>query len=139
MTVKQMALTVSGFILLGLGIVGAALPVMPTTPFVIASAVCFSGGNSKFSGWLQKNRYFGSFIEHYRKKSGVPMKTKLTALATLWTGLTLSMVLMQNPLLYIILPIVGGCVTAHILLMRPRKAEDTGKPLEPEAIPEPEE
>lgn len=121
MAIKTLVLTIAGFSLLGLGIVGAALPVMPTTPFVLLSAICFTGSNQKFAAWLTKTKYFGSFIENYREKRGVPLKVKIAAIAFLWGGLAVSFVLTQNSIVHIVLPIVGACVTLHIALLKTRR------------------
>ncbi len=123
MYIRKIALATAGFVLLGLGIVGIALPVMPTTPFVIASAVCLTGSSPKLAGWLEKNKFFGCYIQNYREKTGVYMKTKIVSVILLWAGLIVSMVLSQNKILFIILPIVGVCVTAHILLLKTREKD----------------
>ena len=120
MITKHIILTLAGFVLLGLGIIGMALPVMPTTPFVLGAAVCLSG-NGRVRPWLMRNRYFGSYIDHYRHRRGVPRDVKWKSILFLWGGLALSFVLLRSSAVRIILPIVGAAVTAHILMLRTRK------------------
>ena len=120
MALKNIVLTIAGFILLGLGAVGAVLPVMPTTPFVLLAAVCFGVSNKKISAWLQRNRFFGPYIENYRTKQGVKKSLKIVSIASLWTGLIISMVIVRATWAYIVLGIVGLCVTIHLLLIKTR-------------------
>ena len=91
MTPKSVLLTTLGFIFLGFGAVGAALPVMPTTPFVLLAAACFSAGNKKISVWLQKSPFFGPYIENYRTHQGIKKSLKIKSVVFLWTGLIISM------------------------------------------------
>lgn len=123
---KNLILSIAGFLLLGLGIIGIAVPVMPTTPFVLGAAVCLSG-HKKVRPWLMKNRYFGSYIENYTRRRGVPRDVKIKSILFLWAGLTVSFVLVANPTVRIILPIVGAAVTTHILMLRTRKEAPAGE------------
>ena len=123
MTPKNLILLISGFILLGLGVVGIVLPVLPTTPFVLLAAVCFSASNMKIAAWLQKNRVFGPYIENYRTKQGIKMSQKIVSIAFLWTGLIISMAIVRTTWIYIVLGIVGIGVTTHLLLIKTKKAD----------------
>jgi hypothetical protein len=48
---------VLGFICVGLGAIGIVLPILPTTPFVLAAAGCFCKSSPKMYNWLLNN-YF---------------------------------------------------------------------------------
>ena len=115
---KRAILIMLGFVFLGLGIVGAALPVMPATPFVLLAAACFSVGNSAIAGWLRRNRIFGPYIENYHTKRGISKRRKAAGVIFVWTGLVISMILTQTLWISVLLGIVGACVTAHLLLMK---------------------
>jgi len=123
MSVKNLFLVAAGFISLGLGAVGVILPVLPTTPFVLLAAICFSAGNQKFYEWLRKNRVFGPYIENYRTRQGISKKHKIASIIFLWTGLIISMVIVRTVLIYVVLGIVGICVTIHLLLIKTKKKE----------------
>lgn len=51
-----------GWISLILGIIGAFLPILPTTPFVILTAYLFSKSSPRLHSWLTSNPYFGDAI-----------------------------------------------------------------------------
>ncbi len=124
MAVKAIIFTIVGVIALGLGIVGVAVPVMPTTPFVIVSVICFTAGNKKLAVKLEQSRFFGEFIQNYRKKTGITRRAKLISLAVLWAGLTISIIITHTVLVCVILSIVGTCVSAHILKIKTKTTSE---------------
>jgi len=97
------------------------IPVLPTTPFVIASAFCFSAGNNKLAVWLKNNRVFGPYIENYRTKQGVDLKLKIASIIFLWVGLGVSMFTVQNLWMTLGLCIIGIAVTVHILMIKTKR------------------
>ncbi|MEG2527091.1 MAG: YbaN family protein [Oscillospiraceae bacterium] len=118
MTLLKPILIVCGSLALALGAVGLALPVFPTTPFIILAAACFAGSSPKLYAWLEHSRIFGAFIVNYRTKSGVPRKTKLAALIFLWSMLALSAFFSKRLWVMGILLVVGIGVSVHILLIK---------------------
>lgn len=120
---KRIALLAAGSVLFAVGAVGLALPVIPTTPFAIASAACFSLSSPKIYAKLASMRFFGDYISNYRNKTGVPLNTKLFSILTLWTLLTVSAVIVNKLYLYIILSAVGTAVTAHISMLKTKKPQ----------------
>jgi len=121
MSIKKIVLVAVGCIFLALGAIGVALPVLPTTPFVLVSAACFGASNERLYNWLLRNRVFGPFIENYRTKQGISVWHKATSIAFLWTGLIISMVTVRTTLIYIVLGIVGAGVTIHLLMIKTKK------------------
>lgn len=61
---------------LGLGLVGVALPVLPTVPFLILSAWAASKGWPAFEIWLLNHRLFGPPIVQWRARGAVPRRAK---------------------------------------------------------------
>jgi len=109
---------------LGLGIVGIFLPLLPTTPFLLLSAFCFAKSSDKFYQWLILNRVFGSYIQNYREKKGIPLKAKIMSVSLLWISILSSIILLKNIYFTIILPVIALLVSIHLLRMKTfRKAE----------------
>ena len=127
MNIKKVALIVSGFIFLAIGAVGVVVPVLPTTPFVLIAAACFSSGNSRLSEWLKRNRVFGPYIENYRTKQGIELRLKIFSIIFLWLGLGISMFFVQSSWAVIALAAVGIAVTVHLLLIK-TKARPPAEP-----------
>jgi len=117
-TLKPILFTALGLACLGLGAVGAFLPVLPTTPFVLLAAACFSAGSKRLHAWLRRSRFFGPYIEHYRTGRGVKASLKITSLIILWAGLAASMAAVRTWWIYLVLGLVGAGVTVHLLLIK---------------------
>jgi len=115
---KQILLAILGLACLGLGAVGAFLPVLPTTPFVLLAAGCFSASSERLHAKLCRSRFFGPYIEHYRTGRGVKLSLKITSLIILWAGLIASMMAVRTWWIYLILGLVGAGGTAHLLLIK---------------------
>lgn len=61
---------------LGLGLVGAVLPVMPTVPFLVVSAWAASKGWPRFELWLLRHRVLGPPVRQWRERGAVPRRAK---------------------------------------------------------------
>lgn len=118
---KNILLSAAGFVLLGLGAVGLALPVWPTTPFVLAAAACFAG-SPRMRERLARMPFFGEHIRNYRERGGLSRRTLITSLAFLWGMLALSGLLAQKLWLAALLLFVGAAVTVHLIMIaKPRR------------------
>ncbi|MCL2591984.1 MAG: YbaN family protein [Defluviitaleaceae bacterium] len=116
--IKKLLLNLLGFICLGLGAIGIFMPGLPTTPFVILAAICFSRSNEKAYKWLKSTKFFGPYIEHYKTKQGVAKRLKIVSIIVVLTSLTISMLMLRTTWAFIVLPIVGLCVSIHIALIK---------------------
>ena len=91
--IKRAVWLVFGLVSLLLGIIGVVLPLLPTTPFILLAAFCFSKGSGRLHTWLLNHRLFGQLIKDWQQYGVITLRVKLIA--------TLSMVLMVSfPLLY---------------------------------------
>ena len=73
-------------IFLALGLIGVALPVVPTVPFLIASAWAASQGWPAFEIWLLNHRLFGPPIVHWRSRGAIPRRIKWLSCAMMATS-----------------------------------------------------
>jgi len=72
---------VGGYLFLLIGIVGIVLPVLPTTPFLIISAGCFSRSNEKIERWLKTHPLLGPPICNWQEFGCIPFRAKVLATA----------------------------------------------------------
>lgn len=77
---------VLGFLMLALGIIGAFLPVMPTTIFIILAAWFFGRSSPAFEAKLLAHPQFGPILIKWREKGAVPVKAKFFACGGMTLG-----------------------------------------------------
>ncbi|WP_372767961.1 YbaN family protein [Pseudoalteromonas sp.] len=100
---------------LSLGILGVFLPLLPTTPFVLLSAFCFSKSSTHLHRWLLNHKLFGDLI-HDWEKYGV-IRTKVKIIATASMVLLISYPLIFMPFVYWLKVIVIVCIFAVLLFI----------------------
>lgn len=107
-----------GFLALGLGCLGIALPVLPTTPFLLLSAFCFARSSQRWYNFLYENRVFGKYLRDYEKHE-MSTANKIRTLLLMWAGMIFCMWLLDfHPHLTIFLTLVGCGVSIHLLCLR---------------------
>jgi uncharacterized protein len=70
-----------GHLCIVLAVIGAILPVMPTTVFVIAAAWCYARGSPRFHRWLQANPVFGPVVRNWEANRAMSRRAKVLAIA----------------------------------------------------------
>jgi len=115
---RRILLITAGFACLAVGLIGIAIPVLPTTPFALLAAACFARSSPRFLAALERSRLFGPFIANYRYHTGISVQRKVFTLAVLWIGLIVSMVLVQRLAITLLLTAIGCGVSAHLLIMK---------------------
>jgi len=121
--IVKILLITAGTISLALGAIGVFLPIIPTTPFLLLAAACYYRSSKRMHRWLLNNKWFGEYIRNYKEGKGIPLKTKIAALAMLWLTIGVSTVFFLNRLLpeLLVLPMqvimiaVAVAVSAHII------------------------
>ncbi|HOY31657.1 MAG TPA: YbaN family protein [Bacteroidales bacterium] len=83
------------FILLGslslcLGMAGIVIPGLPTTPFLLVAAGLYIKSSDRLYSKLYGNRFIGNYISEFYNKKGMSLRTKIFAITTMWTMITLS-------------------------------------------------
>ena len=70
MTIKKIFLVVVGCISLGIGAVGAVLPFLPTFPFLMLTAICFTASSERLNNWFKSTSYIRTTWNHMSKNEG---------------------------------------------------------------------
>lgn len=69
----------AGFLCLLAGLIGVVLPLLPTTPFVLLAAYCFSRGSARWEHWLLTHPQLGPLVHDWRQHHAVPLRAKQLA------------------------------------------------------------
>lgn len=88
--------TAGGFLFFALGMVGAVLPILPTTPFILVAAFCFARSSDRLNGWFKGTKVYKMVLEGYMTKRSMTLRSKLTILVPVTALLAVSFAMMSN-------------------------------------------
>ncbi len=74
--VKKYLFVGLGFVFFALGAIGTLLPVLPTTPFLLAAAFFFAKGSEKFNNWFLSTKLYKNHLESFISERAMTFKTK---------------------------------------------------------------
>ena len=60
-----------GCLFVGLGMIGAVLPLMPTTIFLILATGCFARSSPRLEAWLLNHPRFGPTLRDWRERGAI--------------------------------------------------------------------
>ena len=85
---------VAGWLSVVTGLVGIALPLLPTTPFLLLAAWCFSRGSPRIERWLLEHPRLGPPVRDWRSHRAVPLAAKqfatvMMAASSVWAAIVL--------------------------------------------------
>lgn len=113
MKIKKAAYMVLGCIGVGLGAVGAVVPLLPSFPFLLLAAFCFARSSEKLHNWFVGTKLYKDNLESYVAGKGMTKKTKVRIMVTVTLLMSIGFIMMHAvPVGRIVL----GCVWVfHIL------------------------
>src|SRR5688572_228519 len=85
-----------GWLFVGLAVLGAFLPVLPTTPFLLVASGCFARSSPALNRWLARSPLFGPLLHDWQRYRGIRPHVRATAvtvivgvgaISALWGGL----------------------------------------------------
>ena len=84
---------VTGILFTALGIVGAFLPVLPTTVFLLVATACFARSSPRLHGWLVGHPTFGPPIRNWQDHGAISRSAKRMAIGTMTVVFALTVIL----------------------------------------------
>lgn len=108
-----------GFLFVALGVIGALLPLMPTTIFLILATGCFARSSPRLEAWLLDHPRLGPTLRAWRRDRAIPRRAKWVACAGMAAGyaLFLATVMPHWPIALGVAAAMAGC--AGFILTRP--------------------
>lgn len=114
--------TVLGTLSLALGILGIFLPVLPTTPFLLLSAVLYVRGSQRLYDWLMAHKHLGPYIKNFREHKALPLRVKTVSVSMVWaTLLYCAFFVAKEWWMSVMFIAIAIGVTVHILSYRTLK------------------
>lgn len=89
--VHRYALLGAGVVFVGLGVIGAFLPLLPTTIFLLLAAACFVRSSERAYHWLVNHRFLGIYVRAYLEGKKMPLRAKLITAALIVGTLSFSL------------------------------------------------
>lgn len=115
-SLKRWLLISAGTACVAVGAIGIFVPVLPTTPFLLLAAACYTRSSQRLYYALLHNRLVGSYLRNYLEGRGMTRRAKMWTLCLLWTGIALAAAFGTDSLMIrILLATVLAAVTIHIL------------------------
>ena len=110
---KKLLYLAGGFIGLGLGALGAALPLLPAFPFLLLAAYCFARSSERLHRWFVGTRLYKENLESFVAGRGMTRRTKLRIMTLVTLTMAIGFAMMGRvPVGRVILGIVW---VGHIL------------------------
>lgn len=79
---KKILYILLGCIGVGLGAVGAVVPMLPAFPFLMLAAFCFARSSEKLDTWFKNTRLYKDNLEDFVAGKGMTKKTKVRIMVT---------------------------------------------------------
>jgi uncharacterized membrane protein YbaN (DUF454 family) len=95
-----------GLVMTGIGILGAFLPVMPSTIFFMAAVFFFARSSPRMEKWLLEHPLFGPPVIAWRDHQAIPRKAKYTAFTGMAFGFV-SFLYFAQPGWHLLLPVLA--------------------------------
>jgi uncharacterized membrane protein YbaN (DUF454 family) len=107
----------AGMASIGLAVIGAALPIMPTVPFLILAAWCFGKSNPRLEAKLLDHPRYGPHIRAWRENGAIARVGKIGATFAFAASILLGFFLMAWP--WPLLPVGIAIITLSWIWTRP--------------------
>ena len=113
---KKIIYIVLGCLGVGLGALGAAVPMLPSFPFLLLAAFCFARSSRRLYTWFVGTRLYKRNLESYVQGRGMTLKTKLSILTTVTLLMAVGFIMMKAvPVGRAVLAVVWVCHVIYFL------------------------
>ena len=66
-----------GLLFFGLGALGAFLPVLPTTPFLLLASFFFLRSSTRLNEWFKSTKLYKRYLSNYAEKREMTLRSKI--------------------------------------------------------------
>ena len=108
-------LIILGWFFLALAAIGAVLPILPTTPFLIVALALFSKSSPRFHQMLLNNRWFGPTLRQWEETRTLSRKTKYKVYLIIVAVFSLSIAMVHDQIHYQLMLAALGTILIAII------------------------
>ncbi|PHS33063.1 MAG: hypothetical protein COA95_01785 [Methylophaga sp.] len=119
--IKHSLLIFLGWFFVILGAIGAVLPLLPTTPFLILALTCFAESSPRFHRMLLANKWFGPPLAQWEKSKTIRREIKHKAMLLIIATFSLSIFVLSGRL-GLQLMLIGLCLILLIFVFQLKEA-----------------
>ena len=101
---KRILYIILGCVGVGLGAVGAVVPMLPAFPFLMLAAFCFARSSEKLDRWFKGTKLYQDNLADYVAGRGMTVKTKVRIMITVTLLMSIGFIMMG------LKGIVTGCI-----------------------------
>lgn len=109
MGIKKIVWLILGFVGLGLGAVGAVVPMLPAFPFLMLAAFGFAKSSERLHTWFINTKLYKNNLESFVQGRGMTRATKIRIMATVTLLMSFGFFMMFRKEVYVPC-IILGCV-----------------------------
>ena len=91
---KRIVFIVLGCVSVGLGAVGAVVPLIPAFPFLLLAAYCFARSSEKLHTWFINTKLYKDNLESYVEGRGMTKQTKVRIMITVTVLMSIGFAMM---------------------------------------------
>lgn len=97
----------AGLVLIAIATVGVILPLLPTTPFLLLAAVCFTRSSPSMHRWLHNHPTFGPLINNWNQYGSIDRRSKHIAIV----------VILLTPVVTVMVGVPWWALTSQLLVL----------------------
>jgi uncharacterized membrane protein YbaN (DUF454 family) len=112
----RLILLILGTLNLGLAVLGIFLPLLPTTPFLLAAVFCYARSSARLHAWVISRPFIAGRLEELTVRHGLTAKSKRTILAAAFAMMAGAAVLINKPVMYLVLGVIFGLKALYFWL-----------------------
>ena len=113
----------AGALSLALAVVGMVLPLLPTVPFLLLTAACWSRASPRWHRWLLARPRLGPVIARWERERTIPRRAKFSAVALIVLSMATSIwLLREHP--WLPWALAGVAVVVIVFILRLRETRD---------------
>lgn len=115
----RLLLIAAGLLALGLGLLGAVLPGLPTTPFVLLAAACFARASPALHRWLLHNRLTGPMLRDWLTHRSLTRRVRWVAVGSMSAMVMVSIWVFRGQAWLQLVLLAAGLIGAWVVLRIP--------------------